>query len=184
MPENALHSLNVDYVLPLDKIAATVHRLSDEFVENERLENPMSNEDRRANKMIQQDKRYFETGKEELQQSILTCPECGGVLWEMQEGNLTRYQCHVGHAYSEGSLFIGKTKALEDALWVAVRSLKERASLSRKLANRADSLGKAQVFEKFHDQAEEADQAAQVIRSIITNGTVTNPEVEHNTFDA
>ena len=36
--------------------------------------------------------------------SGLTCPECGGALWEQQEGDLVRFRCHVGHAYSPESM--------------------------------------------------------------------------------
>jgi two-component system chemotaxis response regulator CheB len=36
--------------------------------------------------------------------SALTCPECGGALWEIRDGQLLRYECHVGHAYSEQAL--------------------------------------------------------------------------------
>src|SRR5690242_3623836 len=31
--------------------------------------------------------------------SVLTCPECNGVMWEIDDDDLHHYRCHVGHAY-------------------------------------------------------------------------------------
>ena len=38
--------------------------------------------------------------------SAFTCPECHGPLWEVSEGDLVRYRCRVGHAYSEDSMMV------------------------------------------------------------------------------
>jgi two-component system, chemotaxis family, protein-glutamate methylesterase/glutaminase len=32
--------------------------------------------------------------------SVLACPDCGGVMWEIDEGELSRFRCHVGHVYT------------------------------------------------------------------------------------
>ena len=141
------------------------------------------NASQKENKLIQQSKSHFEKDVNESQQTILTCPECGGVLWEVNDGAEMHYACHVGHRYSEGSLLVGKAKALEDALWVAVRSLEERASLSRRLANRAKITGKELVYEQCLDQAEEAERSANIVRSIILNGKVTSAEKQQNPLE-
>lgn len=93
----------------------------------------------------------------------LTCPECGGTLWETEENGVTRFRCHVGHAYSTGSLDVSQSDALESALWGALRSLQERARLFRRLSQRADE----QRSRHYGSKAEEAARHAEVLRSLI-----------------
>lgn len=49
--------------------------------------------------------------------SKLTCPACNGALWEINDLDMLRYRCHVGHAFSAESLSEGQTQMLELALW-------------------------------------------------------------------
>ncbi len=71
----------------------------------------------------------------------LSCPECGGTLWEHTEGSLTRYQCHVGHGFTEQSLLAGKSNTLDQALWTAFRLMEERVALLRKCIARSEHTG-------------------------------------------
>jgi two-component system chemotaxis response regulator CheB len=41
----------------------------------------------------------LETGALRAPPSPFTCPDCGGTLWELNEGSLVRYRCHVGHSF-------------------------------------------------------------------------------------
>jgi two-component system chemotaxis response regulator CheB len=93
----------------------------------------------------------------------ITCPECGGALWEHDEEGLLRFKCHVGHAYSVESLEVSQSQSLEAALWAALRSLQERADLFRRLARR---LGGEERLER---RARAADQHAGVLRSLVTS---------------
>src|SRR5581483_1706827 len=34
------------------------------------------------------------------ERSVFSCPECGGALWQVDEAELVRFRCHVGHAYN------------------------------------------------------------------------------------
>ncbi len=61
--------------------------------------------------------------------SRLTCPDCHGALWEMNDAENLRFRCHVGHAFSAESLSNGQGEMLETALWSAVRALEEQDAI-------------------------------------------------------
>jgi two-component system chemotaxis response regulator CheB len=94
----------------------------------------------------------------------LTCPEWGGALWTHDEGGLLRFRCHVGHAYSPESMQVEQGRALESALWTAVRSLEEQVDLLNRVARR--SKGSATV-RRFEARAADATRHADVLRETI-----------------
>ena len=66
--------------------------------------------------------------------SLYACPECGGVLWQLRENDVTHFQCHTGHTYSPQNLLALKSQVLEATLWAAVRLLVEKKTITRQLA--------------------------------------------------
>ena len=99
--------------------------------------------------------------------SGFSCPDCDGVLWQIQDGGLERYRCRLGHAWSPESLLTQQSEALEAALWVALRSLEERAALARRLAESARRRGYTITATRFEEQAAEAQQAARLVRDML-----------------
>lgn len=101
------------------------------------------------------------------------CPACGGVLWEMREGegDLARYRCRVGHAYGSESLLAAQSGAMEDALWSALRALEESESLARRLAAQAHERNLSQAVARFDGQARDAQRRAAVIRQVLAHGS-------------
>jgi two-component system chemotaxis response regulator CheB len=73
--------------------------------------------------------------------STLTCPDCGGVLWEISDAPPLRYRCHTGHAFSEASLSAAQKADVENALFASVRHVQERAMLAASRAHMAETLG-------------------------------------------
>jgi two-component system chemotaxis response regulator CheB len=69
--------------------------------------------------------------------SGLTCPACGGALWEHDEGGLVLFRCHVGHAYTADSMAAEHDGLLEQTLWEALRMFEESGALHRRMAERA-----------------------------------------------
>jgi two-component system chemotaxis response regulator CheB len=99
--------------------------------------------------------------------SMYTCPECGGVLAESEEGPALWFKCHVGHSYSPDSLVAEQTRSLESALWAAYRALEERSSLSRRMAERSKRLGHETMRARHLAEAERARRHADTIRRLL-----------------
>ncbi len=98
------------------------------------------------------------------------CPDCGGVLWETEDGTLLRYRCRVGHAWSGEALLGSQAEQLDQALWTALRALEENASLTHALARRARKRGNTSLAEKYERDAHTAHRRAEVIRDALLSG--------------
>ena len=99
--------------------------------------------------------------------SHFTCPECGGSLWEIRQGPLSRYRCHTGHGFTPQTLLFEQTAQLEAALWSAVRTFGDRASLHRCLARQAEERQMMSVAETYEAKAVEEDAKAETIRRVL-----------------
>jgi two-component system chemotaxis response regulator CheB len=171
MPQNAIEHDHVDFVLKAADLAYKVVDLAHTAVTEAKAEDIMADEIDFESDMAELDMQRIEAGGERPGRvSGYMCPECGGMLWEIENGDLLRFRCRVGHAYSEESLVAEQTEALEDAFWVALRALEESAALSHQLAQRAANRGRAQSAVQFAEQARSAEDRAQLIRSVLLKG--------------
>jgi two-component system chemotaxis response regulator CheB len=99
--------------------------------------------------------------------AAMTCPDCNGAMFELDEGNLIRYRCRIGHAWSAETLLLEQVEATEAALWAAIRTLEEKAALHRSLAQRPDGSHRNPSRAFHEDRAVEATGSAAVLRELL-----------------
>jgi two-component system chemotaxis response regulator CheB len=97
--------------------------------------------------------------------SPLACPDCHGVMWEIDEGDLIRYRCHVGHTYTAELMSVALDENLRRALGSALRALEERRQLARKLEEQAERNDQPMLAATWSRRAREFEEELDVIRS-------------------
>ncbi|HEU5226534.1 MAG TPA: chemotaxis protein CheB [Ktedonobacteraceae bacterium] len=168
MPQSALTHVQVDYSLPLAAIGALLTRLAFETVEDEMTQLvPLELEKEVRNAAMETN--ALNDGEQIGKPSAFSCPECGGVLWEQEDGSLLRFRCRVGHAFSSESALAEQAEVLEKSLWVALKTLDEKVSLSRRMAEQARTNGREWLVRRFEAQLQEAEQHAMQLRKILTS---------------
>jgi two-component system chemotaxis response regulator CheB len=83
-------------------------------------------------------------------ESGLTCPECSGILREVRDGDVLRFRCRVGHAYSSQTLL-------------------------RKLAENARMRGHDGVADLFDDRSVALDRDVHMLRDLLARGRALDP---------
>ena len=165
MVENALASVQIDHVVALEKMAPLLLRLI-------KTDTPRPGPTRTSaskHMLIEQKIAKMEDNAQDIYKlgkpSSYVCPECSGTLFEIREGKMERYRCRTGHAYTEGSLIAEQATATEDALWTAMRALREQADLMKGRAG--EHPGNSALRKRFNELSKQAEEQAIQVRNII-----------------
>jgi two-component system chemotaxis response regulator CheB len=164
MPLNAIAGARPEHVVPLADMPALLTNLTRAPVEEDEMRDYDDRKMESDYAILPPD---LPEGEPPGEPSGFTCPECGGALWELEEGELTRYRCRVGHAYSAASLLAEHSDALEAALWTGYRALEERAAMAKRLADRLSKRGQARTAQRFENQVSEAEAQARTLREVL-----------------
>lgn len=121
--------------------------------------------------------RAFDSLERPGQPSRFTCPDCDGNLVLIDDKRVLRFRCRVGHAWSSASLLTQQASAVETALWMAMRSMEERAVLTNDMSQRAAERGHRRTAEMFDAQSSESHRAARLVRGLLT--TTTGQLISH-----
>ena len=165
MPKSALRYVEVDYVLPLREIGPLLTRLSRDSLES--AVGPVSEEMVKETKLAEFDMETMQDDDKPGTPSAFSCPDCSGVLWEIEEGNLLRFRCRVGHAYSTDSMNLAQDEAIERALWAGLRALEERAALSRRMATHARERNMDGIAIPFEEKLRQTEEQAELLREVL-----------------
>lgn len=151
MPRSAIAGDSPEYVVPASEIGNLITRLA--------AEREMS--DRKPVEMNIGTLEWASREASGRNASGFTCPECGGALWDAEDG---RYVCRIGHGFAPESLLDGQAAAVENALSSAARALEEQAEMARRLAGRLTGTRSQQ---RLVAAAEEAERNADTIRELL-----------------
>jgi two-component system, chemotaxis family, protein-glutamate methylesterase/glutaminase len=176
MPRSALASVDVDHCVPLEEIGPLLTRL----VGKPAPKAPPDPPDALVHEVaINRGNATVEMLEGIATPSPLTCPECGGGLWEMKETKPLRYRCHTGHAYGALSLGQSQKENTEQSLWATIRGLREREMLLRRMAGIAEGTGDIAQAQAGRAQAARLEGQIRVLQAVAeeeiaaleTNGT-------------
>ena len=174
MPASAVEHASPEHVVPVAEMAALIDKLVREPVEVASAP-PASALMEVETAMAELDPSTIDDAGRPGVPAALSCPDCSGSLFRIEEGGLLRYRCRVGHAWSASSLVAQQASALETALWMALRTLEDKAALTREMAERAERAGHGITARRFHMQHEDALDAARAVRALLAGdlGTTT-----------
>jgi two-component system chemotaxis response regulator CheB len=105
----------------------------------------------------------------------LTCPECGGSLWELESGG-PRYRCYNGHACSLTTLADEQAIHVEAALWAGLRRLEESERLAHRMGAHARSRGNDRSAAYHAEVAHTNARHAAMLRRLLSEKTPTAPD--------
>jgi two-component system chemotaxis response regulator CheB len=162
MPQSAVSHVKVDHVLSLAAIGGKLAELVGQSVAAEAL--PPHDYLRLENGMAALDPDALARDDRPGQPSPYSCPDCGGVLWQIEEGEYVRYRCRVGHAFAPESMLSAQEEMLEEALWSAAKTLEETARLSARLALTERARGHGWLADRFAQKEQDARSRVEVIR--------------------
>jgi len=179
MPQSALNHVNVDYSVPAIQIGSLLQQI---VIPQEKGAKKMSQDDERArvNEELGELTMHRDEREHPGEPSPYSCPDCGGVLWEISDGELIRFRCRVGHAYTSETLTTEQAITVEHALWTALRALEEHAAVRRRMADRAARQGLSASADRYQDRIRELERQAQQVRTLLLAGVgaAEEPEVE------
>lgn len=168
MPINARDQVEVDHSIPAGQMAALLAQLTSEPTK------PiikMTNKERKLLEMeivIAGRDNAFEMGIIDMGElTPFTCPECHGALTQLKEGNIIRFRCHTGHAYTISALLSEVTTNVEAILWQAMQGLEETTMLLTRLGQHFEKLNHDDVAQVFFQKSKLIKKRSQVVHDSV-----------------
>lgn len=163
MPRNAMKSTAVDHCVPLAQLGALLTELVQRKT-GQRVAVPedIALEARIAKRVLSDLPSVNKLGH----QVPFNCPDCGGVLWQIEGVESLRFRCHTGHAFTVDMLRVAQEAKIEETLWFALRMFEERKNLLQTMADAAGDSSSRSLAER----AEESEVHIQRIRAMLKAG--------------
>lgn len=171
MPQSAM-AVHVDHVVPLRELGVLLDRLVRAHPRKRRpIPKDIKLEALIAERVLSDVRAVDSLGT----QVPYNCPNCGGVLWEIEKSKTLRYRCHTGHSYTAASLLADQSNKIEETLWITLRMLEERRNLLRSMREHRQATTSAIEREKDTNVHIERIRAILIAGGPTTNSSVARP---------
>ena len=165
MPQNAIDYVDVDYTIPLSQIAPLLKHLVDEKTPDEATY-PVPPDMNNEVSVVAMNRNASNEHDHIGIPSVYSCPECGGVLWEIQDHSLLRFRCRVGHAFTLETMLAQQEETLEEALWTALKTLEESASLTQRMIQQAYQRGHERSGHSLEEKLYQTERRIAALMSV------------------
>lgn len=163
MPTSAIQYVAPDRVLAPDQIAEVIVEFANGGVQK-------GHNGGKATRMSERGQVKEQTSVDQLgDETGLTCPDCGGAIYQQEEDHVVSFRCRVGHQYTADTFLIEQSKTVENSLWAGLRLLEERAVLMRRLAERYER--QQRTSRRFRQKAEELESHAAKLTQLLRDVT-------------
>jgi two-component system chemotaxis response regulator CheB len=161
MPQSALNNLKVDHCVAVAAMGGLLEKLSrDPHGKDTAIPKDIKTEALIAERVLSDVAQVNGLGS----QVPYNCPNCGGVLWEIDNPDVKRYRCHTGHSFTAAALLTSQTEKIEETLWTSLRMFEERKNLLNNMAKtQINQKGKA----SYAQRAKETDVHIERIREML-----------------
>lgn len=162
MPQSVISNVGVDYCLPIAGMGALLSDLvTRELPESLPVPQDIVIEAKIAERVLSDLPSVEALGD----QVPYNCPDCGGVLWKMVEGDMLRYRCHTGHAFTSSTLLTQQTVKIEETLWVALRMFEERQNLLVTMSKNESRQSLSSISQRAKDSQVHIDRIRAMLRA-------------------
>jgi two-component system chemotaxis response regulator CheB len=165
LPTRALQALEPDRKLPIDAVGPAIIELVNGPVD------PVA-APRAVELEAELDRRGSESAEPDVMsalgpQTIVSCPECHGPMWQVGDQALRRFRCYLGHVTTARELVSASASEVESALWSAMRALHDQAVTLESLAADATHLGNGQSADSFASRARHVQRHLELLRKFM-----------------
>lgn len=172
MPENALRHVDVDFSVPVAEMPGLLVRLLHE--KNNGASRTQTTPDDLKSRLLMTEI-SIAAAHTALETEIMkfgelspyTCPDCHGVLTSLTDGNITRFRCHTGHAFTADGLLSTVTENIENSLWSAIRGVDESIILLNHMGDHFAEVNEPRLAALYFQKANEARERNDLIRSTV-----------------
>jgi two-component system chemotaxis response regulator CheB len=167
MPSNALKRDHVDHVLSVRDIGGLLTRLVREAAPDTipLPEDYVVEDNMAAQEFAVADEDVITPGHP----SKISCPDCGGVLNEIERDGEVRFRCQIGHAFTGQGLAVAQNDELERALAIAVRTHRDRIRLFEKMGHNAAVKGLSHSQARWAAATQESEHFVKVLEGAMAD---------------